>query len=112
MIEPSTPIWPPPKIVQAMQRGIRGVFHAAGVDVAGLRSVHPWIYYADRCGAVCERCGTLEKAPDAPSSRGLNGKPEPLFGPTTIDYALFMLSWLHAFAGRHSVCPERDVAAA
>lgn len=114
MIEAATPVWPPTPVVLGMLRGWRGIYRtSAGQAYAGIRSIHPWIYYAEGNGAICERCVTKEPAPDPPTSRGLNGKGEPLFGIQTTDYALFLLAWLHAFAGRHSICqPGPAVAAA
>lgn len=111
LIEAAVPTWPPVPVVHGMLRGWAGVFRTGtGVDVAGVRSVHPWVFYAIGVGAVCERCSLIEKAPDAPSSRGLNGKPEPLFGPQTKDYALFVLSWLNRFSAQHEACREAAAA--
>ena len=112
MIE-TAPVWPSVQVVHGMLRGWRGIFlTSTGQAVSGLRSIHPWVYYAFNCGAACERCGTLEKPPDPPTSRGLNGKAEPIFGTQTKDYALFLLSWLHTFARKHEWCPEPVEAAA
>lgn len=114
-IEPDAPtMWPSVRIVHAMQRGLRAQLqNAMGMNLSGVRSLKSWVYYAVELeGAVCERCAILEKVPACPTSRGLNGKAEALFGPQTKDYALFLLSWLNGFARRHSECLPKAEASA
>lgn len=76
----------------------------------GLRSSDPAVYVVvvgpTRAVAFCDRCGddAREELPPPPSSRGLNGKAEPLFAPGTSAHALHALTWLHAYGRKHEAC--------
>ena len=75
----------------------------------GERSSDPAVYLIvvgpGRALAFCDRCeDSREELPPPPSSRGLDGKPEPLFAPGTPAHALYALTWLHAYGRRHEAC--------
>lgn len=76
----------------------------------GIRSSDPAVYLIvvgpGRAFAFCERCGrgSREELPPPPSSRGLNGQPEPLFAPGAPAHALHALTWLYGYGKRHEEC--------
>ena len=95
-------VWPKPKLIQDAHRAIRLVWKTPkGRTAAGVPSKFSHIFYVPEVGAICESCEIVEKAPPTPSAKGLNGKPEPLFGQTSTEYAMFILTWLHEFAKVH-----------
>jgi hypothetical protein len=98
--------WPSEKVVAAAFRGIALVIQTPHGPGRGLQSSDPAVYcvVGPRCLAVCERCSDVQEAPAAPASRGLNGRPEPLFAPGSQAHALHILTWLSAFSRAHDAC--------
>jgi len=101
-------MWPSEKVVAAAfgHRAAEVIPNPDGGLARGIRSADPAVYVIlttpGKGFACCGHCGQREEAPPPPSSRGLNGAPEPLFSPGTRAYALHMLTWMHAWAKTHS----------
>ena len=103
--------WPGERVVAAALgcRAARIIQTPRGLG-RGVQSSDPDIYLIvvdfGRAVAFCDRCGddAREELPPPPSSRGLNGQPEPLFTPGTRAHALHALTWLHEYRHRHESC--------
>ena len=103
--------WPSEKVVAAALGCHAAVIvrtpHGSG---RGVQSSDPGVYLIvvgpHRAVAFCDRCGddAREELPPPPTSRGLNGQPEPLFAPGTRAHALHALTWLHDYGCRHESC--------
>ncbi len=102
--------WPGERVVAAaLGCRVAEVVRTSGGPGRGIRSSDPGVFLIvvrpHQAVAFCERCkDSREELPSPPSSRGLNGKAEPLFAPGTPAHALHALTWLHAYGRKHEGC--------
>lgn len=103
--------WPSPKVVAAALCG--GPVQVLVTPVGAVRVVRSsdpdlfLIVHPEGSRAACGRCKVAEAMPPAPTSRGLNGRGEPLFAPGSRAHAVFVLTWLHDFERRHESCQKK-----
>jgi hypothetical protein len=101
--------WPKPKTIAAGVSGrVAEVWQTERGPVRVVRSADPKVLLVLSATphAACFRCNVYAPAPDGPTSRGLNGKPEQILAPGTDAHALHLLTWLYNFSAAHMTCPE------
>lgn len=97
--------WPEPKIFKYLHNRIGLVvdFGQMGHHAGILSSVDHLVYGPGFL--YCRGCNRQEGPENGPpTSRGLNGKAEPLFGPQTMDFATWTLTWLYPASRKHLNC--------
>lgn len=97
-------LWPGPKVVAAAFRGIAEVVVCQGQTASGIRSSIPHVVALvgpHGAGVVCERCEQGEPMPNPPASMADGAPRTALLLAGTQGHAVFVLTWLHAFARQH-----------